>query len=70
MKIWYVLLLVFFLYFLFSQNHLGDYLFTIVNHFFLRENPFGIILISNREMITAWAVNLYDKFLIGGGYAV
>ncbi|MBT2561944.1 hypothetical protein J7E50_14980 [Pedobacter sp. ISL-68] len=70
MKIWYVLLLVFFLYFLFSQNHLGGCLSAIVNHFFLRENSFGITLIPNREMVTAWAVNLYDKFLIGGGYAV
>jgi hypothetical protein len=60
MKIWYVLLLVFFPCFLFSQNHLGVRLSVIVNHFFLRENPFGITL----------APNLYNKFLIGGGYAV
>lgn len=70
MKIWYVLLLVFFLYFLFSQNHLGGRLSAIVNHFFLRENPFEITLAPSQEMVTAWAVNLYDKFLFGGGYAV
>jgi len=70
MKIWYVLLLVFFPYFLFSQNHLGGYLSAIVNHFFLRENPFEITLIHNGEMITACTVNLYDKFLIGAGYAI
>jgi len=70
MKIWYVLLLVFFLYFLFSPNHLGGYLSAKVTHFFLRENLFGIILIPGREMITAWTVNLYDRFLTGGVYAV
>ncbi|WP_029274328.1 hypothetical protein [Pedobacter borealis] len=70
MKIWYVLLLVFFPYFLFSKNQLGGYLSTIVNHFFLRENPFGITLIRNREVVTACAVNLYDKLLLGGDYAV
>lgn len=60
MKIWYVLLLVFFLYFLFPQNHLGGHLSAIVNYFFLRENPFGITLLPN----------LNDNILIGGGYAV
>ena len=70
MKIWSVLLLVFFPYFLFLLNHLCGYLSAIVNHFFLRENSFGITLIPDRETVTVWAVNLYDKFLIGGGYAV
>jgi hypothetical protein len=70
MKIWYVLLLVFFPYFLFSRNQLDGYLSTIVNYFFLRENPFGITLALNQEMVTACAVNLCNKFLIGGGYAV
>lgn len=70
MKIWYVLLLVFFPYFLFSPSHLGGYLSAIVNYFFLRSDPFGIALTPNREMVTAWAVNLYGKFLTGGGYAV
>jgi hypothetical protein len=65
MKIWYVLLLVFFPYFLFSQNHLGGYLSAKVNHFFLRENSFGITLIRNGE-----TVSFYGKFLTGGGYAV
>lgn len=69
MKIWYVLLLVFFLYFLFLPSHLGSYLSAKVNHFFLRTDPFGIALIPRLEMITAWAVNLYGK-LTGGSYAV
>jgi len=70
MKIWYVLLLVFFPYFLFSQNYLGGYLSAKVNYFFLRADPFGIALTPNRETVTAWAVNLYSKFLTGGSYAV
>ncbi|KRT14150.1 hypothetical protein ASU31_21050 [Pedobacter ginsenosidimutans] len=70
MKIWYVLLLVFFPYFLFSQNYLGGRLSAIDNHFFLRADPFGIALTPNREMVTACAINLYGKFLTGGGYAV
>ena len=49
---------------------MGGRLSAIVNHFFLRENSFGITLIPDRETVTVWAVNLYDKFLIGGGYAV
>lgn len=70
MKIWYVLLLVFFLCFLFPPSHLGSYLSAKVNHFFLRADPFGIAFTPNRETVTAWAVNLYRKFLTGGIYAV
>lgn len=49
---------------------MGGYLSAIFNYFFLRADPFGIAFTPNRELGTAWTVNLYGKFLIGGGYAV
>jgi hypothetical protein len=70
MKIWYALLLVFFPYSLFSQNHLGIHLSAIDNYCFLRVNSFEITLFHNQEIVAGWSANLYNKFLTGGGYAV